>query len=287
MDFVAQIAVNGLALGALYACLGVGFSLVWGVLNVINMLHGSFVVLGGYIAFFLWSYLGLHPLLGLPIVGVLMFMLGYCLQYGVINKVIRAPVLTTLTLTFGLDMILYNLMTVYFTATPRRIRMDLGSIEVMGTFLPADRLMGMVLAFALTGMLFVVMRTSKIGRAIVAVRMDRMAAQLMGIRIDNIYAITFGIGAMMAGLAGVILVMVFPTTTSVAGTYLGKAFVVCIVGGLGSVPGALVGGLALGLVESVAAQFFGPQNATIVGFLLLLFLLLVKPTGLMGVKGYE
>ena len=198
MDFVAQIAVNGLALGALYACLGVGFSLVWGVLNVINMLHGSFVVLGGYIAFFLWSYLGLHPLLGLPIVGVLMFMLGYCLQYGVINKVIRAPVLTTLTLTFGLDMILYNLMTVYFTATPRRIRMDLGSIEVMGTFLPADRLMGMVLAFALTGMLFVVMRTSKIGRAIVAVRMDRMAAQLMGIRIDNIYAITFGLGAMMA-----------------------------------------------------------------------------------------
>ena len=284
---VAQIIMNGLALGALYACLGVGFSLVWGVLNVINMLHGSFIVLGGYLAYFLWSYFGVHPIFAFPIVGVVLFLLGYVLQYTLVNRVIKAPVLTTLTLTFGLDMILYNIMTVYFSATPRRIRLDLGSFEFMGVFMPVDRLLGMALALFLTGILFYVMRTSKIGRAIVAVRMDRTAAQLMGIRINNIYAITFGIGAMMAGLAGVILVMVFPTTTSVAGLYLGKAFIVCVVGGLGSVPGALIGGLALGLVESVAAQAFGPQNAPIVGFLLLLFLLLVRPTGLVGVKGYE
>ncbi|WP_324752225.1 branched-chain amino acid ABC transporter permease [Roseovarius sp. Pro17] len=286
MDF-AQIIVNGLALGALYACLGVGFSLVWGVLNVINMLHGSFIVLGGYLAYFMWSYLGIHPLFALPLVGALMFALGYGLQYTLINKIVHAPVLTTLTLTFGLDMILYNLMTVYFSATPRRIRLDMGSFEFMGVFMPADRLVGVALAFLLTGLLFYVMRSSKIGRAIVAVRMDTVAAQLMGIRINNIYAITFGIGAMMAGLAGVIFVMVFPTTTSVAGVYLGKAFIVCVVGGLGSVPGALVGGLVLGIVESLSAHYFGPQNAPIVGFLLLLFLLLVKPTGLVGVKGYE
>lgn len=283
----AQLLVNGLSIGALYACVAVGFSLVWGVLNVINMLHGSFVVLGGYLAFFMWSYFGVHPLFALPIVGIVLFVLGYGLQYTLTNKVIHAPVLTTLTLTFGLDMILYNLMTVYFSATPRRIRLDLGSFEVMGVFMPADRLVGMALAFTLTGMLYYVMRSSKIGRAIVAVRMDRVAAQLMGIHVNNIYAITFGIGAMMAGLAGVILVMVFPTTTSVAGVYLGKAFIVCVIGGLGSVPGALVGGLVLGVVESFAAHYFGPQNAPIIGYLLLLFLLLVKPTGLLGVKGYE
>jgi len=286
MDFV-QLLVNGLAIGALYACLAVGFSLVWGVLNVINMLHGSFIVLGGYLAFFLWSYFGLHPLFALPIVGAVLFGLGYGLQYTLINKVVRAPVLTTLTLTFGLDMILYNLMTVFFSATPRRIRLDLGSFEVFGVFMPVDRLVGLVLAFTLTGVLYYVMRTSKIGRAIVAVRMDKVAAQLMGIRVNNIYAITFGIGAMMAGLAGVILVMVFPTTTSAAGVYLGKAFIVCVVGGLGSVPGALVGGLVLGVVESFSAHYFGPQIAPIIGYLLLLFLLLVKPTGLIGVKGYE
>lgn len=284
---LAQIAINGLALGALYACLAVGFSLVWGVLNVINMLHGSFIVLGGYLTFFAWSYLGINPIISLPFVAIISFLIGYSLQYTLINRVVSAPVLTTLTLTFGLDMILYNLMTVYFTATPRRVRLDLGSVELLGVVMPVDRIFGMLLALLLTALLYYVMRASRVGRAIVAVRMDWQAAELMGIRVNNIYAITFGIGALMAGVAGVIFVMVFPTTTSVAGVYLGKAFIVCVIGGLGSVPGALVGGLVLGLVESFSAHIFGPQQALIVGFLLMLLLLIVKPTGLVGVKGYE
>ena len=284
---LGQIMANGLVLGALYACLAVGFSLVWGVLNVINMLHGSFIVLGGYLAFFAWASWGINPLVALPVIALAMFALGYALQYLLINRVVAAPVLTTLTLTFGLDMILYNVMTVYFSATPRRIMMNLGSIEFFGVFMPIDRLLGMVLAVLMTGLLYWVMRASRIGRAIVAVRMDRAAAALMGIRINNIYAITFGIGALMAGAAGVIFVLVFPTTTSVSGIYLGKAFVVCVVGGLGSVPGALVGGLVFGFVESFAAHMFGAQQALIVGFVLMLVLLLVKPTGLVGVKGYE
>ena len=286
MDF-AQIIANGLVLGALYACLALGFSLVWGVLNIINLLHGSFIVLGGYLTFFAWSYLGVNPVVALPFVAIIMFGLGYLLQYVVINKVVTAPVLTTLTLTFGLDMILYNLMTVYFTATPRRVMLNLGSIELFGVTMPVDRLFGMFLAMLLTALLYCVMRASKIGRAIVAVRMDRAAATLMGIRVNNIYAITFGIGALMAGAAGVIFVVIFPTTTSVSGVYLGKAFVVCVIGGLGSVPGALVGGLVLGLVESFSAHFFGPHHALTVGFLLMLLLLLVRPTGLVGIRGYE
>jgi branched-chain amino acid transport system permease protein len=286
MDF-GQIMANGLVLGALYACLAVGFSLVWGVLNIINMLHGSLIVLGGYLTFFAWSYLGLNPILALPFVAVILFCFGYALQYVLINKVVTAPVLTTLTLTFGLDMILYNMMTVYFSATPRRVMLNMGSIDVLGVVLPIDRLFGMLLAVLLTALLYYVMRASKIGRAIVAVRMDRSAAALMGIRVNNIYAITFGIGALMAGAAGVIFAVIFPITTSVSGVYLGKAFVVCVIGGLGSVPGALVGGLVLGFVESLSAHYLGPQNALTVGFLLMLLLLLVKPTGLVGVKGYE
>src|SRR6188768_536103 len=107
---VLQILVNGLLLGALYACIAVGFSLVWGVLNVINMLHGSFIVLGGYLAFFAWQQLGINPLLSMVGIGALMFGLGWLLQFGLINRVVAQPVLTTLTLTFGLDMILYNIM---------------------------------------------------------------------------------------------------------------------------------------------------------------------------------
>ncbi|MEL6316344.1 MAG: branched-chain amino acid ABC transporter permease [Pseudomonadota bacterium] len=282
-----QILANGIVLGALYACIAVGFSLVWGVLNIINMLHGSLIILGGYLTFFAWRDLGVSPVVILPVVALALYGLGFTLQYLFINRVVAAPVLTTLTLTFGLDMILYNLMTVYFEATPRRVTLDLGRVDLGGVTLPVDRLVGMALALGLTGLLYLVMRGSRIGRAIVAVRMDREAAALMGVRVNRIYAITFGIGALMAGAAGAIFAMVFPVTTNLTGVFLGKAFVICVIGGLGSVPGALIGGLALGVIESFAGYFFGPQHAITVGFALMLALLLVRPTGLVGVKGYE
>lgn len=284
---IFQILLNGIVLGTLYACIAIGFSLVWGVLNVINMLHGSFIILGGYLTYFAWHATGINPVFILPVVAAAVFVLGFILQYTLINKVVTAPVLTTLTLTFGLDMILYNVMTVFFTATPRRVTLDLGSIDLLGVVMPVDRLLGMGLALLMTGLLYVVMRGSRIGRAIVAVRMDRQAAALMGIRVNQIYAITFGIGALMAGAAGAIFSMVFPVTTNLTGAFLGKAFVICVIGGLGSVPGALVGGLALGIIESVSGVIFGPQHAITVGFILMLILLVVRPTGLVGVKGYE
>lgn len=283
----AQVLANGLMLGALYACVAVGFSLVWGVLNVINLLHGSMIILGGYLTFFAWHLLGVHPLVGLAGVALLMFGFGWLIQYVLINRVVAQPVLTTLTLTFGLDMILYNVMTVFFTATPRRVTLDLGSTVLGGVVMPNDRLLAMVLAFALTGILYWTLRTSRIGRAIVAVRMDQQAASLMGIRINRIYAVTFAIGAAMAGACGALFAMVFPITTNLTGLILGKAFVICVIGGLGSVPGALVGGLALGLIESFATHWLGPQDAITVGFLVMLVLLMTRPTGLLGKKGYE
>ena len=282
-----QILVNGIVLGTLYACLGIGFSLVWGVLNIVNMLHGSLVIFGGYITFFAWFSYGIHPFLALPMVAIVLFGLGYAMQLSMINRVVSQPVLTTMTLTFGLDLILYNFMTVYYTATPRRITLNLGSVDIGGIVVPVDRLLGALLALALTGLLYLVMKRSRVGRAIVAVRMDSAAAALMGIKVKSIYAITFGIGALMAGVTGVIFAMVYPVTTNLAPIYLGKAFVICIIGGLGSVQGALVGGIVLGIVESFAGQFIGPQHALTVGFLLMLLLLVVKPTGLTGIKGYE
>jgi len=286
MDYL-QTLVNGIVLGALYACLAVGFSLVWGVLNVINMLHGSLIILGGYITYFAWHSYGIHPLLALPAVALLMYGIGYLTQLLMINRVVNQPVLTTLTLTFGLDLILYNFMTVYYTATPRRVTLDLGVVDLGGVVIPYDRLLGMALALILTGVLYLMMKRSKIGRAIVAVRMDSAAAALMGIKVNRIYAVTFGIGALMAGATGAIFAMIYPVTTNLSGAYLGKAFVVCVVGGLGSVQGALIGGIVLGIIESFAGQFFGPQHALTVGFLLMLLLLVVRPTGLTGIKGYE
>jgi branched-chain amino acid transport system permease protein len=284
-----QILANGLVLGGLYACIAVGFSLVWGVLNVINILHGTFIVLGSYIAFFAYQYFGIHPFLSVGIAGALLYVIGYVTQLGLVNRVIAAPVLITLTLTFGLDLVLNNIMLVSFTADYRKINLvnPLQSIEIGPIFLPGDRVAAMALAVVLTLLLYWLLRDTRIGRAIVAVRMDREAAALMGVNVKRVNAVTFGIGAFMAGAAGALLSIIYPISPLNSSLFLGKAFVVCVLGGLGSVPGALVGGLVLGLVESFGSFWFGPEHAVTLSFTVLLVLLFVRPSGIMGRKGYE
>lgn len=284
-----QILVNGLMLGGLYACIAAGFSLVWGVLNVINLLHGSLIILGGYIAYFAYTIWGIHPFFSVVIAGALCFALGYVLQIGLINRVIASPVLITLTLTFGLDLMLGNAMLGAFNADFRKLTLEppLGSLSFGQLVVPVDRLLAMLLALTLTGLLYLLLARSRIGRAIVAVRMDREAAALMGVDVTKIYAVTFGLGALMAGAAGPLLAMIFPISPLYGPAYLGKAFVVCVLGGLGSVPGVIVGGIVLGVVESFAALWFGPEHAVTVSFALLILALLFRPTGLLGKKGYE
>jgi branched-chain amino acid transport system permease protein len=284
-----QIAANGLVLGGLYACIAVGFSLVWGVLNVINILHGSFIVLGSYVAFFAYVHLGIHPFISIVIAGAVLYALGYVLQAGIINRVVTAPVLITLTLTFGLDLILNNAMLVAFTADYQAVNLanPLGTLKIGPVYLPGDRVAAMVLAMLLTLLLYRLLRDSRIGRAIVAVRMDREAAALMGVDIKHINAITFAIGALMAGAAGALLSIIFPISPLNGPLFLGKAFVVCVLGGLGSVPGAMVGGLVLGVIESFGSYWLGPEHAVTLSFGLLLVLLFVRPSGLMGRRGYQ
>lgn len=283
-----QILANGLVLGGLYACIAAGFSLVWGVLNVINILHGSFIVLGGYLAFFGYVEFGIHPFASIAIAAPVFFVLGYALQRALINRMIAAPVLLTLTLTFGLDLMLSNGMLAAFTADFRKLILEppLGVAALGPVVMPVDRLAAMLLALALTGMLYLLLARSRIGRAIVAVRMDREAAALMGVTVPRVYAITFGLGALMAGASGPLLAMIFPISPLGGPVYLGKAFVICVLGGLGSVPGAMIGGLVLGVVESFGALWFGPEHATTLSFLLLILILLLRPEGLLGRKGY-
>ena len=284
-----QIAANGLVLGGLYACIAVGFSLVWGVLNVINILHGSFIVLGSYIAYFAYIHLGIHPFASIVLSGAMLYALGYVLQAGIINRVVAAPVLITLTLTFGLDLILNNAMLVAFTADYQAVNLahPLGTIQIGPIFLPGDRVAAMGLALLLTVLLYRLLRDSRNGRAIVAVRMDRETASLMGVDVRRINAVTFAVGALMAGAAGALLSIIFPISPLNAPLFLGKAFVVCVLGGLGSVPGAMLGGLVLGVIESFTSFWFGPERSVTISFALLLVLLFVRPSGLIGRRGYE
>jgi branched-chain amino acid transport system permease protein len=287
--WVAQVLINALVLGCLYACIAIGFSLVWGVLNVINLIHGSFIVLGAYLAWGLYQSLAVSPWYVLVIAAPLFFILGYLLQRLLLNRVITAPVLVTLTLTFGLDLILNNAMIYFFKADYRKLTLSppMGSISLFDVVVPVDRLIATASALALTGVLYLVLRRLRVGRAIVAVRLDRDAAVLMGVDVRSIYAIAFGIGAALAGCAGVLMALIFPISPLTSSTYLGKAFVVCVLGGLGSVSGALAGGLLLALVEGVGATFLGPAHATTLSFALLIVFLVVRPQGLLGRKGFE
>jgi branched-chain amino acid transport system permease protein len=284
-----QVLVNGLVLGGLYSCIGVGFSLVWGVLNIINLLHGSLIILGSYTAFFAYQYFHINPFLFAPLAAALLFCLGYVTQLAVINRVMGSPVLITLTLTFGLNLLLYNLMIVAFRADFRRVILSppLGSISLAGVIVPIDRFISMFFALALIGLLYLLLRTSRIGRAIVAVRMDREAALLMGVKDRRVYAITFGLGSAMAGAAGSLFSVIFPISPETANALLGKAFVICVLGGLGSVPGVVAGGVTLGVIESFAALALGPENSITVSFAVLILLLMFRPTGIMGRRGFQ
>jgi branched-chain amino acid transport system permease protein len=225
----------------------------------------------------------------LLIAAPLFFAVGYLIQRGILNRVIAAPVLVTLTLTFGLDLILNNSMLLAFSADYRKLLLEppLGTLAFSGLVVPVDRVLAMVLALILTLALYIILRHSRVGRAIIAVRMDRDAALLMGVNIRTIYAVAFGLGAAMAGCAGVLLALIFPISPLSAGAYLGKAFVVCVLGGLGSVPGAVLGGLFLGITESVGAVVFGPEHSVTLSFALLIVFLIFRPHGLLGKKGYE
>jgi branched-chain amino acid transport system permease protein len=287
--FTLQILTNGLVLGCLYACIAAGFSLVWGVLNVINLMHGSFIVLGSYLAWAAYNGLGMSPWISVLIAAPVFYGLGWVVQRTVLNRVIAAPVLVTLTLTFGLDLMLNNAMLLAFKADYRKLMLNppLGTVEWASVVVPVDRLVAMALALVLTGVLWLILRKSRVGRAIIAVRLDREAAMLMGVHVQSIYAAAFGFGAAMAGCAGVLLALIFPISPLSSGAYLGKAFVVCVLGGLGSVPGAVLGGLVLGVVESVGAMAFGPEHAVTLSFALLIFFLIVRPQGLIGKQGFE
>jgi branched-chain amino acid transport system permease protein len=285
---IGQVLLNGLLLGGLYASIAAGFSLVWGVMNVINLLHGTLVVLGGYLAWMAFHFLGLHPLVALAPVALLVALFGAGLQASVLGRVVGAPVLVTLVITFGLDLITRNGLLLGFGADFRTIRptWTLGTTEIVGLKIPLDRTIAASAALAMTVALYFLLRRSWLGRAIIAVRMDRDAAALMGVRVQHAYIAAFALSAALAGAAGVLLGLVFPISPLQSDGYLGTAFTVCVLGGLGSVVGAVAGGVLLGLVESIAGFAFGAENASIVSFVLLILLLAVRPEGLLGRRGY-
>lgn len=289
MSGFLQATVYGLLQGGLLALIAVGFSLVWGVMNVINLSHGAFVVIGAYAAWQLNSWLGLDPFLGMLPAAGLLFLLGYAIQRLLINLIVNAPVFLTLLLTFGLELLLVNGLVLVYSGDYRAIGTSYAtsSLAVGDVRVPYGRLYAGLLAVACTLLLVFLMSRTRTGLAIGATGMDRGAARLMGIRARHIYALTFGIAAALAGVAGAMVATVGTFSPADATKYTLFSFVVAVLGGLGNMYGALAGGLVLGLVEAWAGYYLSGTLVNAIAFLVLVVVLLVRPSGLLGRAFYE
>ncbi|TMF85482.1 MAG: branched-chain amino acid ABC transporter permease [Chloroflexi bacterium] len=284
MSQFTQQVILGLLLGGIYVAVALGFSLVWGILNIVNLAHGALVIVGSYITWDLFTRWHIDPFLSLPIDALVLFVIGYALQRGVINRVIRAPLLFTFLLTFGINLIIVSLLLLIFTPDFRSVTpsysgngLHLGSVTI-----PYIRFGGLVVAFLLAGAMWTILNRTRIGAAILAVGADRDAAQLVGIDLRHMYALTFGIGAAFAGVAGGII-STFQSITPTAGDpYTLQAFAVVILGGLGRVSATVLGGLTFGLIEILGQSGPGPGYANAIAFVVLVIVLVVRPRGLLG-----
>jgi branched-chain amino acid transport system permease protein len=284
-DFV-QLVILGLLAGGVYVAVGVGFGLVWGVLNIVNLAHGALVIVGGYITWQLFTTLHLDPFLTLPVDAVALFLLGYALQRGVINRVIRAPLLFTFLLTFGLTLVIVNILLLIFHSDFRSVTpaysgqgLELGTVVI-----PYVRLASLGVALGLAAGLAFLLNRTRIGLAIQAIGADREAAQLVGIDLRHAYAVTFGLGAACAGVAGGLIAMIQAVTPTAGQPYTLQAFVVVILGGLGRVSATVVGGLVFGLVEVFGQSIPGSGSVftNAIAFGLMVIVLVTRPQGLMG-----
>lgn len=284
MDLLAQVLINGVLLGGLYAVMALGLALVWGVLNIVNLAHGAFIMLGAYLAWYFYAYLGIDPFIGLPLTAIVMFCLGYVMQRSLLNLIVRAPMFNTLLITFGLEVVLTYLAQLFFSADFRTINPPYAgnSIAIGPLVVPLVRLMAFAVALVLTLGMWLFLLHTKLGRAIRATAQNLVAARLYGVAPRHLYAVTFGIGIGLAGAAGSLYGTVSQINPYIGATLTAKCFAISIIGGLDNPLGVLVGGLVLGIIESLTVLYVGATFGDVASFGILVLVLVVRPSGLLG-----
>ncbi|MDE1569104.1 branched-chain amino acid ABC transporter permease [Aquabacter sp. P-9] len=279
-----QSTVNGLLLGGLYGLATIGFSMVWGVMGVINLAHTGFIMLGAYTTYGLYRWAGLDPLASIPVSMLVMFALGYALQALVLNRIIRTSLLLSLVVTFGVELVMVDAVSIAFTSDVRSVNASYAasSIEVFGVLIPTVRLIAACLSILLGAGFYAFLRFTNAGQMILATALDREIAALMGINPQRIFALTAGAGAALAGATGSLASMLFPIMPTMGNTFLGAVFVITVLGGIGSVEGCIVAGFIYGLVQAWSGYALGANYQEIVGFGLFLLVLVLRPQGLFG-----
>ncbi|OGR25877.1 MAG: hypothetical protein A2139_03085 [Desulfobacca sp. RBG_16_60_12] len=284
LDQLISSLTDGLLLGFVYGVAAMGLTLIWGVMSVINLAHGPVIALGMFGTYLLFTHLGVNPYLAMVPVAGAGLIVGLVIYVIAVHRVINAPHLSSLLATFAVNMIIIGVGTAVFSTSPQNIDYSLGSVEVGFLTFPASRLVGAFGAILVTACLYLFLYFTRPGKAIRAVANNRMASELMGIPSSRVLALSFGLGTMMAAVAGGLIATFFPFTILSGGPYELKSFVICVLGGLGNPLGALVGGLILGGLEGLIPTFMPVSWVPVVEFGLFVLVLLVRPSGLFGAK---
>jgi len=287
LDVLSGLAtpiVMGILLGGLYALIALGLSLVFGVMKLINIAHGDLVLLSSYLAFTIMTSLGIDPILSLVIGMPVLFVVGFAIQRYLLNRAFRISMEAPLIIAFGISIILQNLYQIVWTPLSRGLTTSyaLESFGVGGLRIPLVYLLDFIVAIVVMIFLREFLRRTYLGKAISAASQDRGASQLMGINTNRVYAFAFAIAMVFAAIAGVFLGLTFPFTPQSGVSFLIIAFGVVVLGGLGSIVGTFIGGLVMGLAQTLGGYFLGAAAQMLVAYLIVLIVLGARPRGLLG-----
>lgn len=290
LESLVQNLAFGILVGALYGLVALGLSLVFGVTKFLNVAHGELLMFGGYASFWAFSLLGLDPFLTIPITIVFLLLIGALLYNLVFSKTVKLPeeskIKNTLLVAFGLSVILQNLALRFWTADERGITTSYAgtAFTILGVRFPVMRVASLVVAIIFLVALQLFLRKTYTGKAIRATVQDWEAASLMGIDIHKVYLLSFSLGAALAGVAGTLVTINYSIQPAAGLGWTMKALIVMVLGGLGNIPGTLVGGLVLGVTESATSFFISSNYREVAGLILFLLVLIFRPQGLFGVK---
>lgn len=285
-DLILTVAVQGILTGLVYGLMALGLSVIFGVVRVVNFAHGEMMTIASYAAIVAFGAWNIDPLISMIPIAVLLFALGYAMQAVLINPFINRPEHSQFILLAAVAIIMVNGLLMIFGPDARNVLVDyaLDSIEIGPLLIDKVRVITAVLALAITAGLFAFFKLSRTGKAIRACADNHMGALVVGLNVKRLYALTFGIGSAIVGAAGAMMTLLIDTTPNLGPVFTLQAFVIVIIGGLGSMPGALLGGVLIGLSEAMSGLFFAPSAKTMFGVAILILVLLFRPQGLLGRK---
>ncbi len=279
-----NVAVGGILTGLVYGLMALGLSVIFGVVRVVNFAHGEMMTIAMYIAVALFAAFHLDPLVMLVPIAAVMFAFGYVIQAGLINAFITRPEHSQFLLLVGIGLIIANVLLILFGPDSQNVQVSYAfdSFQIGSLIIDATKLYAAIAAILVAAALFGFFQYTAIGTAIRACADNHTGALVVGLNVNHLYALTFGLGSACVGAAGTMLLLIFDVTPAVGPSYTLLAFVIVITGGLGSMPGALVGGVLIGLTEAMAGLLFTPSAKTMFAFAILVVVLLFRPQGIMG-----